>query len=214
MKNKISLIVIFASFGFAIYAFFNNLEKAKTQMYYYEGTELSSVKSNNDTWKNKTSYQKKKYTEKNTLSDNSGSYSANLKTKQKQGLADSGISDLSFDKAGAGFSTKRKSEQGVASDMGTSGVLLAQSSYSLKSNNGADRNSNISGVSSQYPASSAQTGTYMGAPNGQTDTNGDIIVDPGGDPDPGSMIPVGEGQIVLLALAFVYLFFIRSKKTA
>lgn len=214
MKNKILLTVIFVSLGFAIYALLSNLEKSKNQMYYYEGTSVTPTQSNKKTWKSTPSFSKKKTHRRNVASDEGEltSTTFNDNARKKNGMLDTSIPDLTLSQSPENYSRNKKQDLSINSDLGTSGVFLTQANSGRKNNIYANENAS-SFAASEYSSSIASTqSTFMGAPTVPSSPTDDIIIDPGGDPDPGSIIPIGEGQLILMALALGYILFIAFKK--
>ena len=76
------------------------------------------------------------------------------------------------------------------------------------------------GSSSGYGGSSGGSGGLMGGTSGYSsptafipmfDNGQTTSIPPSGDPDPGEMIPVGDGLWILMLLAAGYMFYIRRK---
>lgn len=112
----------------------------------------------------------------------------------------------SVSSSGSLSATKESSLSASGGDAGP--VLLAFSSGSRTSSSTSSSGLSAGGsVSSLSSSSTGGSPTILSVPLSTTD---DVIVDPGGDPDPNSMIPVGEGWWLLILLSVVY-FFIKRK---
>ena len=214
MKNKILLTVIFVSLGFAIYALLSNLEKSKNQMYYYEGTSVTPTQSNKKVWNSSSSLSKKKFERRETASSEGGitSTTFNTRVREKNGILDTSIPEITFDQSPENFSRSKKNDLSINSDKGTSGIFLTQVKSGRKNNNYGNENAS-SFINSDYSSSIASTpSTFMGAPTVPSSPTDDIIIDPGGDPNPEDIIPIGEGQLILMVLALGYILFVAFKK--
>lgn len=183
-------------------------------MYYYEGTSVTPTQSNKKTWKSTPSFSKKKTHRRNVASDEGEltSTTFNDNARKKNGMLDTSIPDLTLSQSPENYSRNKKQDLSINSDLGTSGVFLTQANSGRKNNIYANENAS-SFAASEYSSSIASTqSTFMGAPTVPSSPTDDIIIDPGGDPDPGSIIPIGEGQLILMALALGYILFIAFKK--
>ena len=211
MKNKILLIVVFASFGFAIYALFGSLEKAKKELSYYEGTSIAPTEANDNIWKTTPSFQKKtKDKRKDEQQKQQANNSFNFKSTKKHELSDVSLPDLSFNQPSEKYHVIKQKEREITSDMGTSGVLLTMSNrVRTYKNSNTDNSSAENGYYSSV--SETTSSTFMGAPSAPS-TGGDVIIDPSGDPDPDSQIPVGEGYCILIILSLGYIVYTALKK--
>lgn len=223
MKNKILLTVVFASLGFAIYALFSNLNKAKYQTY-YEGTNVMTPIQHNDiSWNSTASTTKKKLADKKKSSssyEKSNSSLSNTSFNTKMMTDDVAVA-LETNRSEEGtyqpnlqYSRRKSSEINVNYDTGSSVVLLTQARNNKRNSNSTLNNSttgaNLYSTYSTY--SSTTQNTFMRAPTDPTNTDGDIIIDPGGDPDPDSMIPIEDGSYIFVILIFAYIIFIAYKK--
>ena len=125
------------------------------------------------------------------------------------------VSELSLYHPNFQYSSRKKQEEiRVNYDVGTSGVLLTQSRSSKKSNNQELNNLAVNSAysSSAYSTYSSNIQSSYKAPVDPNNPDGDIIIDPGGDPDPDTIIPVGDGGYIFTILIFAYIFFVAYKR--
>ncbi|VBB48350.1 hypothetical protein TRIP_D440368 [uncultured Paludibacter sp.] len=215
MKSKILLTIIFGSIGFAVYFFFSNLQNAQNEIYYSMtsvNTKPVLILENN---KN-IAKSKKKYSNPGNSTSSPDGFAVTLNTN----TANSSLSSTTLDennnqgatnkiRIGINNSNKKKDIELVSSTTTTTGILLAKASGSKKANNLLASAGSISSISSTSHTSTGKS--TMNAPVFPSTTD-DIIVDPGGDPESGSMIPVGEGNHILISLTISYLIFSKYKE--
>lgn len=196
MKNKILLVIVFASFGFSVYLFFTNIKKAKSLICYYEGTELGTANTGNNTWKNNSSFAKK-----NTASqDKPAEYSMNLKSKDKQIWADSRITGFSINPQNGEYETKIKDKTQVDTNIATSSILLIQS-YNLKNEKSSKNDITILSESPYSKNVLNSHATFIGI---STATDNNIIMAHGGDRASNTQISLEDLIGILFTLIMFY----------
>jgi len=200
MKSKLFLIIITASFSFAVYSLFNNIGKAKNELRnpataYIMEQQAAKQKTNTAKIKKQNGRQY------NGNSNSSTALSAPAVSfgKHHGNLTEASLSDGNFTAQNIGAVNVRKRN---ISSSPSSGGDFAVTSYAIGSRSGG--NDDLASAS----ISSSTTSGPMSAPTG---TN-DVIVDPGGDPPPGTMIPVGGGMFAMMLLAGLYGAFTFRKK--
>ena len=208
MKSKLFLIIITASFSFAVYSLFNNIGKAKNELrnpataYIAEQqTEAAQQSTNAAKIKKQNSRRYSNYS-----NDVSNAPAVSFSKHKSGSLSESSLFDGSYTAQNVNSSAKRK--RGFESSELSGGSSIVVSSYANGRRNGG---SEQSGLLASASTASTSMSNPMSAPTG----DGTIIIDPGTDPDPNTMIPVGNGMYVMMLLvgAFATMKFFKQKQT-
>ena len=215
MKSKLFLIIITASFSFAVYSLFNNIGKAKNELrnpattaYIAEQqTEAAQQSTNAAKIKKQNSRRYSNYS-----NDVSNAPAVSFSKHKSGNVSESSLSDGSYTAQNVNSSAKRK--RGFESSELSGGSSVVVSSYANgRRNSGSEQ----SGLLASASTASSSISNPMSAPTGGDEGggNGTIIIDPGTDPDPNTMIPVGNGMYVMMMLigAFATMKFIKQKQT-
>lgn len=124
----------------------------------------------------------------------------------------------------SGIGSGVASNQGFYSSRGSAFAAKSRKDETISSTSGGSSSGLMAyggsrGSSSGYGGSSGGSGGLMGGTSGYSSPtafipmfdNGQTTIPPSGDPDPGEMIPVGDGLWILMLLAAGYMFYIRRK---
>ena len=208
MKSKLFLIIITASFSFAVYSLFNNIGKAKNELrnpataYITEQqTEAAQQSTNAAKIKKQNSRRYSNYS-----NDVSNAPAVSFSKHKSGSLSESSLFDGSYTAQNVNSSAKRK--RGFESSELSGGSSIVVSSYANGRRNGG---SEQSGLLASASTASTSMSNPMSAPTDGGD--GTVIVDPSGDPDPNTMIPVGNGMYVMMLLigAFATMKFFKQR---
>ena len=198
MKSKLFLIIITASFSFAVYSLFNNIGKAKNELrnpattaYIAEQqTEAAQQSTNAAKIKKQNSRRYSNYS-----NDVSNAPAVSFSKHKSGSLSESSLFDGSYTAQNVNSSAKRKRSFESSELSGGSSVIV--SSYANGRRNGGSEQSGLL-------ASASTASTSMSNPMSAPTDDGTIIIDPGTDPDPNTMIPVGNGMYVMMMLIGLY----------
>ena len=208
MKSKLFLIIITASFSFAVYSLFNNIGKAKNELrnpataYITEQqTEAAQQSTNAAKIKKQNSRRYSNYS-----NDVSNAPAVSFSKHKSGNVSESSLFDGNYTVQNVNSSAKRK--RGFESSELSGGSSVVVSSYANGRRNGG---SEQSGLLASASTASTSMSNPMSAPTDGGD--GTVIVDPSGDPDPNTMIPVGNGMYVMMLLigAFATMKFFKQR---
>lgn len=212
MKNKIILAASFGLFLFAVYALVNNINHAEHELYYVEDfLEQADFSSQASLDGAGNSHSKRGRGNSYGNSGESGLL-VSVPSVQKSRVISSTVPN-------GGFSSSVLSapSSGRVAKSGTSPLSQGMSAGLLLAGSGSKKGSGVGGSSGTFAAFGTAALPSGGTPSINAPTapadNGDIIIDPGGDPDPDSQIPVGGGLYLLLAFAFGYFLRLRGLKS-
>ena len=204
MKNKILLLFVGASLLVGGYVLYRDIMSSKQQsLIYYSQTNVVGQP-------NLPVFSKSSHSSGKVVSSGSIQISSSSKTPSTTNSSSSVGSYGSSGFANNGLYANRSVSKNeiASSNMGGpmmlffSGINKNAASLSASSGGGS-----LSAVSNSSATATATT--LMGAP---TSSTGTIIVDPGDDPDPNTIIPVGNGGYILLFLSLLYAGVVYRRK--
>lgn len=210
IKNKLFATLImsllaFGGGGYYLYHLFTTSEETGkwAEFQYYQPDIVAPVKLDSRA----TSKAKKLNDVDNTIL--SGLNEAT--TPSSSGITNNN-SYSSFSSGTSNYAYSSRSRETTSTDMsyGGSGNLLA---YSSTSSGRTSDTKDVAGSTTSVSSSlSTSTTGPMAVPFNTNNYPSQALVDPGGDPDQSTRIPVGEGWWVLLLMAGGYLAFRRGKR--
>ncbi|MGC3979505.1 MAG: hypothetical protein QM751_15565 [Paludibacteraceae bacterium] len=196
MKNKLLLMLIIGSMGTAAYIFFNNLHKAKNEIYYSVTGENIQAESSRLIKKENTPKSSRTAKRSNVSAKSAASFNTGRLTDFETGTNYSAATTQYAGKSPIG----RRAKDEIASiNSDSPGMMLAQA---VGTRGKAPQENTGAGGSMYY--SDTDKGSQSGSLQKANNNNNDIIIDPGSDPDPDSQIPVGNGAYVFIALISLY----------
>ena len=179
-----------------MYSLFNNIGKAKNELrnpaMAYIAEQQAQATQQNTTAKIKKQ-NSRRYS--NYSNDVSNAPAVSFSKHKSGSLSESSLFDGSYTAQNVNSSAKRK--RGFESSELSGGSSVVVSSYANgRRNSGSEQ----SGLLASASTASTSMSNPMSAPTG----DGTIIIDPGTDPDPNTMIPVGNGMYVMMMLIGLY----------
>jgi len=204
MKNKIIITALIATLGLAIYFLYYDIDKAKNQLSYSNNISINTVpfRSENYNKRHKTRLSKKSIQRGKQISNgnyNMTSFNNDYQVREKNIFSDIDFPNLANNQPLVNLNRKRNNNESDYPEIRSSaGIFLTQRSRRSTS-------SNLNLKSSSYYSSSVTP--TQGILMRGTEAIDDIIIDPGNDPDPGTMVPIGDGFLLMLLCSILYLFY-------